>query len=122
MSSAPELPAKRYEPDRLSRRGAIVFLVVLIAGAVVIHVGVWWLYRDLIAAPRAVDAPRSVVSPEDVAGYRTLPPLNEDGAAAQRTRENEVFEKLGWTIDPQTHRATIPQPVVEAVQRQAQRE
>jgi hypothetical protein len=120
MSLAPEAQPKRCEPDRLSRRAMYGFLGVLIVAAVVMHVGVWWLYRDLIETPRAVDARSSVVSADDVSGYRTLPTLNEDGAAAQRAQENQVFEKLGWRIDSRTQRAAIPDAVIDAVAKRQQ--
>jgi hypothetical protein len=133
-----------YERSTISVKGLAWFLLVLIATAVVIHIGVWYLYRDYVRSDERSDRPFSALTdPGAIDQYnrshgarlgvtaapqppppRIQPTAPEHNLPADDLRqmhqsEDEIFRRMGWTVDSQTHaQIRIPPQVVSAVIRE----
>ena len=124
----PEDPGEaRYQRHDLRARWLFVFLVVLVGFAIAAHWAVWELFDYLASRPREADAPQSVVSSPVVPGagpmlqptqrYDRLP---AEDRALQLALEDGIFEKLGWRVDRSTHRAQMPDALIQQVLTQMQ--
>ena len=113
-----------YEPHRLSVRGLVIFFVLFVFSAAVIHGLVWLLMEHFVNRDRGVDQPRSAfAAPENPAGPRLQPSVGHDTLDYQdldalRTHEDQVFQKLGWQVNVHTHEVAIPIQIVERVARE----
>jgi len=120
-SVSPEAMELGYQPEAAPVRGLLVFIVLVVVTAVIIHVLIWWLMKGIEAHNARLDTPLSVLR-ED----RTPPPpqlqpsvghdaLDYQDLATLRRREDEMFAKLGWTVRPGDKDAEIPPDIVQQV-------
>jgi hypothetical protein len=122
---SPEAIEAGYETSTVSIRRLAIFLVCLIVVAAVIHVGVWFLFKDFVKHDERIERPRSALDSTTV-----LPPpprlqptpgvetQNVPAADLQQMyqQEDAVFVRMGWTIDAVSHQQTvIPSTVISAV-------
>ena len=134
-----------YETSDISIRRLAIFVVCLIVLAVAIHAGAWLQFAREVSAGQKTDRAPSALSDlayideynrrrGAAAGLTVLPRppapqlqpspnLQEqhvpaDDLREMYQRENVVFAKMGWTIDPNDHnRMIIPSHVMDAVVR-----
>jgi hypothetical protein len=110
-----------YEPPDLNVRGLLIFLVVFLVTAVVIHVGIWFLNEYLLRRPRPADAVTSAVPvvrqfPEpDVQPSEWHNHVPWQDMADLRRSEAARFGQLGWKADPATGSAVIPDSIVASL-------
>ncbi len=107
-----------YEPPDLNVKGLLVFLIIFLLMAVVIHVGIWFLNEYLSGRPRDADAVKSAVpvvrqfSRPDVQPTESHNQMPWQDMADLRHAEAARFEQLGWKSDPATGSAVIPDSIV----------
>ena len=111
--------ARRHEVTGVSIRALMWFFGAFIAVAVVLHAGLWFLLLHFAHEPRAVDAPRSIVAgapaPLDAPPLQPTPAhdrLPYQDLQQMYAREDAVFAALGWSVDPATHAAAIPEALL----------
>lgn len=117
-----EVIAKGYQPDQVKMSALLLCVVILLVGAVLIHVGVWWLLKSFMARPRVVDVPQSAVTEVDRFTSPSLQPTQQhdqfpwQDLAQLRAKEAGIFTQLGWKADPSTGSAQIPDSIVAQLQ------
>lgn len=101
----PEPPRRepgKYETGDVSLRWMTVGLVLLIAGAVVMHWSLWKVWAAQSEEGRSADVPRSVAAEgvrrtgpalQPSVGHDRLPP---EDLATMRAGEDAVFAAMGW--------------------------
>src|SRR2546430_7491488 len=104
MSSMGEKPG--HEPTAVPLRGAIWFVTIFIASAVVVHLGLWWMSRALILREQRGDVQNSALLSERPAPAEPrLQPSLAHGAlprqdlASMRLHEDAELIRRGWTRD-----------------------
>ena len=136
---SPESLAAGYEVSAVSVRGLVYFVLGLILTAALVHVGIWIVLVGFEHKDQKADRPRSgLTDPATLsqAGLgdtmAALPgpppprlqpsspenPLHVPAADLQQMmrQEDQVFRKMGWAIDEQTHvQRDIPAAVIEQV-------
>jgi hypothetical protein len=101
--------------------GIVVFVVVLIVVAVLIHGAVWVLYRQF---EKAASRPATVEFPLATGAMRRLPPEPRlqtdprDDLTNMRRSEDEVLQSYGW-ID--RNAGTVRIPIEQAMKLTAER-
>lgn len=107
-----------YQEEDLKLRWLAYFAVALLVLGATTFVGLWWLLRSL-EGDRPVDRPRSVVVDTPPVPQTPLQPRPDHDTSdkqdmnAMRDREDEIFARLGWSVDARRHHATIPESLVE---------
>ena len=132
-----------YETSGVSVKGLAIFVVCLVVVAAAVHAGVWFLFGGYVDLHESTDRPHSAVTDEQyVKDYNAehgsnfatsqpgLPPEprlqptpgapNQNDPSADLLdmykREDNVFERMGWQVDPRTHVQTaIPDDVITTV-------
>lgn len=130
-----------YETSGVNIKGLVWFVVVLIITAAVLHVGMWFLMWGFWDYDRLKDRPSSALTDAQfVDGYskehgqkieltalppppapRIQPSPPETGRIPSvdlkemYQTEDEVFRRMGWRIDEQSHAQAIPPQVMSAV-------
>jgi len=131
-----------YETSGVNIKGLVVFVVVLIVTAAVLHVGMWYLMWGFVRYDRLSDRPASALTDKDLVDtysrqhgqkveITALPPppaprlqpsppetgrLPSVDLREMYEKEDSLFREMGWTIDEQTHGQTaIPSQVISAV-------
>ena len=132
-----------YETSGVSIKGLAIFVVCLVVVAAAVHAGVWFLFGGYVDLHESTNRPHSALTDEQyVKDYNAehgtnfatsqpaLPPeprlqptpglpYQNDAPADLRemyVREDQVFKRMGWTVDEQTHvRRAIPDAVINAV-------
>jgi hypothetical protein len=122
-----------YEHSNASVSGIFWFCVWFVVIGAIIHVIVWYVYRDMTHDRQQADIARSAL-----AGDRPSPPEPRLQPTISRTGDansghpnmpwqdwgdmlrdtNAEFMRRGWEIDGETQQPKIPQPIVEQVARQ----
>ena len=119
--TAPEAMELGYQPDAAPVRGLLVFLVLVVTSAVILHLLLWWLMKGLEAHNATMETPRSVLREDPAPPAPQLQPsvghdtMDYQDLAVLRRRENEMFAKLGWTVRPGAKDAEIPAGIVQQV-------
>jgi hypothetical protein len=111
-----------HEPDPMSVRAMVWFVIGFIAFAIAAHWGIWLLLKHDVRQSRYIDRPRSIVhaDPGPPSGAPALQPMPHhdvvpwQDAAEMHEAENRVFTQLGWTPDDHGH-ARIPDSIITAV-------
>lgn len=107
-----------YEPPDISVKGLLVFLVIFLVMAVVIHVGIWFLNESLLHRRRNAEAVKSAVpvvqqfATPDVQPTETHNQMPWQDLADLRHAEASRFQQLGWKADGKTGSAVIPDSIV----------
>lgn len=120
-----EALALGYEPEAVGRRAMVILLFYFVLMAVVLHVFLWAVMTHYIMRDRAVDYPASIVSDEGAPPPPRLQPVvQHDDLPYQdlvrlRVEEDQVFARLGWLVNAQTHELRVPQDIVSRVAREA---
>ena len=92
----------------IETRYVVYFAVFLMIGAVVAHLGVWWLFDFFVGREEELDRPAALVEPEHV-----IPPQPQLQVSSQRDNrrmlleEAEVLNEYGW-VDRDAGIARIP--------------
>jgi hypothetical protein len=98
---------KRHETTDMDPKYVFYFAVVLVIGGIVVHLGIWWMFRQFEQQQSRRDArPRLV----DVPAPRPEPQLQINPQAdleEMQRRENEILATYGW-IDRDAGTARIP--------------
>jgi hypothetical protein len=113
--------SNKHEGTTISLRGVIWFVVIFIACAIVIHIGLWVMYRAFLARDAQMDVKNSAliadraIAPEP----RLQPSVGHDALPKQdlmnlRAHEDAEFEKRGWTRGPDGN-LQIPDAIVTKV-------
>lgn len=111
-----------HEPDRISKRGMVIFVICFIAFAAVTYVALWFLLKNGNGRARDADRARSIVS--DAHYSANAPPLQpeqehdrkpQEDLALMYQREDRVFVDMGWSVDPTTHEARLPDGLIQRV-------
>src|SRR4051794_39025648 len=111
-----------HEPSTVSVKGVTWFFVVFFAFAVVVHVAVWVVYRELVKYQESQNVERSAVaSTENHPPEPLLQPTRRwheytepDDLALMHGRENLEFVRRGW-IDRESGEFKIPDDVINSV-------
>ena len=121
---SPEALELGYQPERAPVRGLLVFIVLVVATAVILHVLIWWLMKGIEARNAGTESPRSVLPQDQTPPEPQLQSSvghdatdYQDLAALQR-RENDMFTKLGWRVRPGAEDAEIPPDIIQRVAEQ----
>lgn len=101
-----------HESSRLSLRGMIIFLIVFLSAALVLHVLLAWLLGVLVAQePKPQVSPladRDAAPPEPrLQGSRVHPELPHMDLARMRAREEAMLNQYEW-VDRENGVAKIP--------------
>ena len=114
-----------YQPEAVRVRGLVIFVIIFVITAAVLHVGIWLLQMALESRNRAVDVPRSAVEADVTPAEHPLQPsvghdaLPYQDMEALRRQEDGMFQKLGWRVDPATHEADVPDAIIQRVAAEA---
>ena len=118
----PDALARGYEGDDLNVRGLLIFVIIFLITAVVLHILLWILLKYYFATPRAEDVAPSAVTlierfPEPQLqpsiGHNTTP---QEDLAALHQDENRIFNALGWQTKPDSYYPLIPDQIVTELQ------
>ncbi len=122
---SPEALAQGYMPEALRVRVLVILLIAFIVSAIALHALLWKLMLAFEARDRQADVPRSVL----VVNQQPRPPnlqpsVGHDSLPYQdmeslREHEDEVFARLGWSVNMRTHEATIPPDIARRVAEEA---
>ncbi len=118
QSPSPQALQQGYERSEVSVRGLMIFLVIFLVSAVVIHAGVWILAEYYLAQPRAADVVTSAATPPERFPPPNLQPIEKHNElpwqdlADLRREKGLIFDELGWTTDPTTRQPRIPDDIV----------
>lgn len=118
QSPTPEALEKGYEPSDANYNGLLMFVVFFLLTAVVLHTGLWVLLNYYLELPRAEDQRRSSVPMAQRFPAPNLQPSVEHNKlpwqdlADLHRQEQQVFQEMGWKIDPQTQRPAVPADIV----------
>jgi hypothetical protein len=132
-----------YETSDVSIKGLAIFLVCLVVSAAIIHAGVWFLFGGYVRHDESEDRPQAALKDEQfVSNYnrehgthfptptQSIPPAPRIQPSPGLTQQNvpeadlqtmyagedEVFRKMGWSLEPRTHvQLAIPDSVVQSV-------
>jgi hypothetical protein len=122
VSPEPKAMDRGYEADHVNARGVAWFVVWFVVTAAVIHLLLWFMLKRLERPVREIDQPLSAVRADrPTGGGPPLQPsvmhdsLPREDLAGMRRGEDEVFAHMGWTVDPGTHRVSVPDSVIRAV-------
>ncbi|HWE01283.1 MAG TPA: hypothetical protein VG326_02645 [Tepidisphaeraceae bacterium] len=124
--ASPEALELGYQPEAISAKGLLIFLVLFIACAAILHALLWVLMKKLEARDMRFDSPRSIAQ---TAGREPPPPnlqpsVGHDVTDVQdmetlRQTEDAIFIKMGWRVDPATHEIGIPPQIAREVAEEA---
>ena len=112
-----------HEPSTVSVKGVGWFFIVFFLTAVVVHVIVWVMYRELVKYQEAQDVPKSgltnvvqLVPPEPrlQPTFALHQSTEAEDLALMHGRENLEFVERGW-INKETGDFQIPDDVIEKV-------
>lgn len=118
---SPEAMELGYQPERAPVRGLLLFLVLVVAGAIILYMLVWWIMKRIEAHNAAAESPRSVLKVDQTPPAPQLQPsvghdaTDYEDLAALRRREDAIFTKLGWAVRPGAKDAEIPPEIVQRV-------
>lgn len=132
-----------YETSGVSIKGLAIFVVCLVVVAAAVHAGVWFLFGGYVDLHESTNRPHSALTDEQyVKDYNTqhgtqfaasqpaippeprlqptpgLPHQNDAPADLREmyVKEDQVFKRMGWTVDERTHvQRVIPDVVINAV-------
>jgi hypothetical protein len=118
---SPEAMHHGYEPQRISIRALLLCLVFFVAGMVALEALLKWMMHDVDARQDRADVPQSIFRADQQPPSPNLQPsvghdaLDYQDLEQVRRNEDQIFSRLGWEVDPATHRVTIPAGVVKEV-------
>ena len=118
---SPEAMELGYQPEAAPVRGLLIFIILAVVTAAVLHVLIWWLMKGYEAHDARTEPPLSVLREDQAPPPPRLQPsvahdtLDYQDLAALRRRENEMFTKLGWAVRPGAKDAEIPPEIVQQV-------
>lgn len=103
-------PTVHYERDDVSFRAVLLFAFWLLVAAVVIHVGLWWLFDYYAAPPREEGMPTTLLT--ERAAVRVPPDPRLQVSPVQDMRELHAAEdarlqNYGW-VDQQNGIVHVP--------------
>ena len=118
---SPEAMRLGYEPQRISIRGLLLFIVLFAASIVALEALMAWMMHYIEAREDRMDVPRSIFAADQQPPPPNLQPsIGHDSMDYQdlehsRQAEDQIFAKLGWKVDPATHRVSIPAEIFRKV-------
>jgi hypothetical protein len=121
---SPEAMTAGYEPQRISIRGLLLFIVIFAVSMVVLQALLWWLMRGIEGHDQKMDEPRSALKVDQQPPAPNLQPslghetFEYQDLEQQRHEEDQVFSRMGWRVDMTTHRVQIPPAIVNKVAEQ----
>ena len=118
--------AAGYELSTVSVRGLIYFVIGLIIVAALVHAGIWFLLRTYEKVYHQYSRPGSAVVDKQTRLPLPPPPrlqpnpgstnVPEADLQLMYSKEDELFTRMGWRINPQTHvPVEIPQSAIDQV-------
>ena len=119
-----ETVKRGYELPDVSNKGMIIFFALFVLLGVVVHLVVWGLTEYFIRQPRDVDTVISAAPAQQRFPPPNLQPIERHNQlpyqdlADLRREEGQVFEQLGWKMDPETRTPHIPDDVVNQLARE----
>jgi hypothetical protein len=116
-----------YELPDVSVKGLLIFFVIFVVMGAAAHICAWFLTIHFLEQPRSVDVVISAAPPQQRFPEPNLQPsethnqLDWQDMDDLRRQKNQIFQQLGWNIDPETGAARIPDDIVNqlAAQRAA---
>jgi hypothetical protein len=123
---SPEAMQLGYEPQRISIRALVLFIVLFAAGMVTLQAMLAWMMHHIEAREDRMDVPRSILTVDQQPPPPNLQPsIGHDSMDYQdleryRQAEDQMFAKLGWEVDLATHRVSIPAEIVRKVAEEEQ--
>jgi hypothetical protein len=114
--------ARGYETKDVQPKWLGAFVIGFVVIGAISGALLWAILKALARTPRLTDLPKSaIVQPPGESSVPLLQPspsgdrLPTEDLAAMREHENDVFEHLGWTRDPQTNAFAPPPSIVQAL-------
>jgi hypothetical protein len=107
-----------YELPDVSVKGLLIFFVIFLVMGALVHLCAWTLTVYFLHQPRDVDAVISAAPPQKRFPPPNLQPIESHNQFDWqdmndlRREKNQIFEQLGWKIDPDTGAARIPDDIV----------
>ena len=107
-----------YELPDVSVKGLVIFFIVFVLMGALVHVCAWMLTIYFLHQPRDVDTVISAAPPQNRFPAPNLQPIEKHNQFDWqdmddlRRQKNQLFEQLGWSIDPETGAAKIPDSIV----------
>jgi hypothetical protein len=114
----PDIVAQGCETPDVSNRGLLIFFVSFLILCAVIIFGMWGLLKLYIAQPRIADQTTSAAPQPDRFAPPDLQPIQKHNQLPYqdlqdlRREKDALLIRMGWTIDPRTGAAEIPDAVV----------
>lgn len=125
---SPEALRLGYEPQRISIKGLLIFIVLAALFMVVLEALLAWMMHGIERHDDRADLPRSVLTVDQQPPAPNLQPsighdaLDYQDLEQDRQEEDRIFSRLGWEVNPVTHQVTIPGKIVQEVaEKQAER-
>jgi hypothetical protein len=97
-----------YEQRDIHVKPIVSFAVIIIVFAAVMHLLLWWIFREFNAQAQRKDVPRTSVVLKDVLGPEPRLQIAPSSELQQvRKAEEEILNSFGW-VDQQAGVARIP--------------
>lgn len=130
MTETPEKPPSEkslqlgYEPPGVNNLGLLIFFVIFILVAVGLQFGLWGLLKVYLHEPRPADVVTSASPPQPRFKAPHLQPTQQHDKLPSgdlddlRREKNEIFQGMGWSLDPQSGAPVIPDSIVDELAKQ----
>jgi len=113
-----------YEPSGVGNRGMLIFFAIFLLVAAILQFGIWGLLKLYMHTPRPIDTVTSIAPAQARFPPPNLQPTQEHNKLPHEDlmdlmkKKDEIFQRMGWRLDPQSGVPVIPDSIVDQLARE----